>query len=64
MGEIKGFGTDEHRQRLERSKEEIDLLGRELEAARCRAEDRRRGPDRRRVPRPGAGPDRRRAPSP
>ena len=58
MADIRGFGTDEHRQRLEHSKEEIDLLGREIEAARCQSAERRRQPDRRRIPRQGA--DRRR----
>jgi hypothetical protein len=62
MGERKVFGTDEHRQRVEASKEEIDGLCQEIEAARCHAVERRMRPDRRRAPR--SADDRRRGPAP
>lgn len=64
MGETKGFGTEEHRERLDALKDEIDNLRQRIDAARCYVEDRRHLPDRRRAPRAFAGPDRRRTPSP
>jgi len=57
MRDEKGFSTADHRRRLDTIGEELDKWRRHFDAAKAEVQDRRRHPDRRRVPR---GPDRRR----
>ena len=60
MGDVRSFGTAEHRERLDGLRDEIDTLRQQIDAAKAYAEDRRGLPDRRRTPRAFAGVDRRR----
>lgn len=57
VADQKGFGTGDHRRRVDALGEELDLWRRQFDAAKAEAQDRRSHVDRRRSPR---GIDRRR----
>jgi hypothetical protein len=51
MGERRIHGPSDHEKRLDEIRDEIDNWRRQFDDARAHAEDRRRRPDRRRMPR-------------